>query len=73
LAKGDNLMDILSLLLESASLTLSDPTLNLIRHYDFPVPLRCQKTSDTIFVAFVRSLSEPVRRFSSCSTDFSRR
>jgi hypothetical protein len=52
-------------------LTLSDPTSNLVRQYDFPVPLRCRKTPDTVFVAFVRPLSEPVRRFSSCSTDFS--
>jgi hypothetical protein len=52
-------------------LTLSDPTSNLVRQYDFPVPLRCRKTSDTVLVAFVRPLSEPVRRFSSCSTDFS--
>jgi hypothetical protein len=52
-------------------LTPSDPMSNLIRKYDFPVPLRCRKTSDTVFVAFVRPLSEPVRRFSSCSTDFS--
>jgi hypothetical protein len=52
-------------------LTLSDPTLNLIRQYDFPVLLRCRKTSNVVFVAFVRPLSEPVWRFSSCSTDFS--
>jgi hypothetical protein len=52
-------------------LTLSDPTSNLVRQYDFPVWLRCRKTSDTVFVAFVRQPSEPVRRFSSCSTDFS--
>jgi hypothetical protein len=52
-------------------LTLSDPTSNLVREYDFPVPLRCRKTSDTVFVAFVRPLSEPVWRFSSRSTDFS--
>jgi hypothetical protein len=52
-------------------LTLSDPTSNLVRQYDFPVPLRCRTTSDTVFVAFVRPLSEPVRRFSSCSMDFS--
>jgi hypothetical protein len=52
-------------------LTLSDPTSDLVRQYDFPVPLRCWKTSNTVFVAFVRPLSEPVRRFSSCSTDFS--
>jgi hypothetical protein len=36
-----------------AILTLSDPTSDLVRHYDFPVPLRCRKTSDTVFVAFV--------------------
>jgi hypothetical protein len=52
-------------------LTLSDPTSDLVRQYDFPVLLRCRKTSETVFVAFVRSLSEPVRRVSSCSTDFS--
>jgi hypothetical protein len=52
-------------------LTLSDPTLNLFRQYNFPVPLRCRKMSDTVFVAFVRPLSEPVRRFFSYSTDFS--
>jgi hypothetical protein len=51
-------------------LTLSDPTSNLVRQYDFPVLLRCRKMSDTVFVAFVRPLSEPVRRFSSCSTHF---
>ena len=45
--------------------------LDLVRQYDFPVPLRYWKTSDTVFVAFVHPLSEPVRRFSSCSTDFS--
>jgi hypothetical protein len=55
------------------TLTLSDPSSNLVREYDFPVPLRCRKTSDTIFVAFVCPLSEPVRRFSSCSTDFNQR
>jgi hypothetical protein len=52
-------------------LTLSDPTSDLVRQYDFSVPLRYRKTSDTVFVAFFRPLSEPVRRFSSCSTDFS--
>jgi hypothetical protein len=52
-------------------LTLSDPTSTLARQYDFPVLLRSRKTSDAVFVAFVRPLSEPVRRFSSCSTDFS--
>jgi len=52
-------------------LTFSDPTSDLVQQYDFPVPLRCPKTSDTVFVAFVRLLSEPVQRFSSCSTDFS--
>jgi hypothetical protein len=55
----------------SSYLTLSDPTSNLVRQYDFPVSLRCRKTSDTVFVAFVRPLSEPLRPFSSCSTDFS--
>jgi hypothetical protein len=53
------------------ALTLSDPTSDLVRQYDFPVLLRCRKTSDTVFVAFVRPLSETVRRFSSCSTKFS--
>jgi hypothetical protein len=52
-------------------LTLSDPTSDLVRQYDFPVLFRCRKSSDTVFVALVRPLSEPVRRFSSCSTDFS--
>jgi hypothetical protein len=52
-------------------LTLSDPTSELVRQYKFSVLFRCQKMSDKVFVAFVRSLSEPVRRFSSCSTDFS--
>jgi hypothetical protein len=44
-------------------LTLSYPTSDLVRQYDFPVLLRCRKTSDTVFVAFVRPLSETVRRF----------
>jgi hypothetical protein len=57
-------------MLKNAYLTLSDPTSDLVRQYDFRVLLRCRKTSDTGFVAFVRPLSEPVRRFSSCSTDF---
>jgi hypothetical protein len=52
-------------------LTLSDPTSDLVRQYDFLFLLRCRKMSDTGFVAFVRPLSEPVLRFSSCSTDFS--
>jgi hypothetical protein len=52
------------------NLTLSDPTSNLVRQYDFPIRLRCRKMSDTDFVAFVRPVSEPVRRLSSCSTDF---
>jgi hypothetical protein len=60
-----------AVLLSTLQLTLSDPTSDIVRHYDFPVLLRCPKTSDTIFVAFVRPLSEPVRRFSSCSTDVS--
>jgi hypothetical protein len=55
----------------SRHLTLSDPTWDLVRQYDFPVLFRCRKTSDAVFVAFVRPLSEPVRRFFSCSTDFS--
>jgi hypothetical protein len=59
------------IMLEWYTLALSDPTSDLVRQYDFPVPLRCRKTSDTIFVAFVCPLSEPVRRCSSCSTDFS--
>jgi hypothetical protein len=52
-------------------LTFSDPMSKLVRQYDFPVPLRCRKISITVFVAFVHPLSEPVQRFSSCSTDFS--
>jgi hypothetical protein len=44
---------------------------DLVRQYDFPVPLLCRKTSDKVYVAFVHPLSEPVRRFSSCNTDFS--
>jgi hypothetical protein len=47
--------------------------INHFRSYIGPclVLLRCQKMSETVFVAFVDPLSEPVRRFSSCSTDFS--
>jgi hypothetical protein len=56
---------------ELVKLTLSNPTSDLVRQYDFPLLHRCRKTSDTVFVAFARPLSEPVRRFSSCSTDFS--
>jgi hypothetical protein len=52
-------------------LTHSDPTSDLVWQYDFRVLLRCRKMSDIVFVAFVRPLSEPVRCFSSCSTDFS--
>jgi hypothetical protein len=52
-------------------LTLSDPTSKLVRQYDFPVSLQCRQTSDKVFVAFVRPLSEPVQLFFSCSTDFS--
>jgi hypothetical protein len=52
-------------------LTHSDPTSNLVRQYNFHVPLRYRKSSDMVFVVFIRLLSEPVRRFSSCSTDFS--
>jgi hypothetical protein len=62
----------LLILLNFIILTLSDHTSDLVRQYDFPVPIRCRKTSDTVFVAFVRPLSEPVRRISSCSTDFSK-
>jgi hypothetical protein len=52
-------------------LTISDLKSDLVCLYVFPVLLWCRKTSDAVFVAFVRPLSEPVRRFSSCSTDFS--
>jgi hypothetical protein len=31
-------------------LTLSDPTSDLVRQYDFPVLLRCRKTSDTVLL-----------------------
>ena len=34
----------------SYPLTLSDPTSDLIRHYDFPILLRCRLTSDTFFL-----------------------
>jgi hypothetical protein len=51
--------------------TLSDPTANLVRQYNLPVLFRCRKKPDTVFVAFVRPLSEPVRLSFSCSTDFS--
>jgi hypothetical protein len=50
---------------------LSDPTSDPVRQYNFPILLPCRKTSDAVFVAFVRPLSEPVRLFYSCSTDFS--
>ena len=30
-------------------LTLSDPMSNLVRHYDFPILLRCRVTSDNFF------------------------
>jgi hypothetical protein len=56
--------------LQSLTLNLSDPTSDLVRQYDFLVLLRYRKMSDTV-VVFVRPLSEHVRRFSSCSTDFS--
>jgi hypothetical protein len=64
--------EICALKLTIQILTLSDPTSNLAQQYHFPVPLQCRKTSDTVFVVFVRPLSEPVRRFSSFNTDFSR-
>ena len=57
--------------LSKPELTLSDPMSGVVRKYDFPVPLRCRKTSDTVFVAFVRLLSEPIQHFSSCGMDFS--
>ena len=37
-------------------LTHSNPMSDLVRHYDFPVLLRCWVTSDTFFFAFVRPL-----------------
>ena len=37
-------------------LTLSDPTSDLVRRYDFPIPLRCRVKSDTFFFAFVHPL-----------------
>jgi hypothetical protein len=43
-----------------AILTLSDPTSDLVQHYDFPVPLQCRKMSDMIFVVFVCQQSGPV-------------
>jgi hypothetical protein len=54
-------------------LTLSDPTSDLVRHCDFPLPLRCRVTSDTFLccVCAPAPLSEPVRHFPSCTTDFS--
>jgi hypothetical protein len=57
--------------LVTKGLTLYESASNLVRQYDFTVLLRCRKTSDAVFVAFVRPLSEPVRRSSSCSTEFS--
>ena len=45
-----------SLLISIQILTLSDPTSDLVRHYDFPILLRCRVTSDTFFFAFVRPL-----------------
>ena len=38
-------------------LTLSDPTSDFVRHYDFPVPLQCRKTSDTILLHPIRCRS----------------
>jgi hypothetical protein len=35
---------------QTIHLTLSDPTSDLVQHYDFPVPLRCRKTSDTFLL-----------------------
>ena len=39
------------------TLTLSDPTSDLVRHYDFPVPLLCWKTSDTFLLCPLRCRS----------------
>jgi hypothetical protein len=41
-------------------LTLSDPASDLVQHYDFPVPLRCWKTSDAFLLRPLccRSLSD---------------
>jgi hypothetical protein len=52
-------------------LNLSDPTSELVLQYDFQFLLQSRKMSDTVFIAFVHPQSEPVRRFSSRSTDFS--
>jgi hypothetical protein len=38
-------------------LTLSDPTSDLIRRYDFPVLLHCGKTSDTFLLRLLRCRS----------------
>ena len=38
-------------------LTLSDPMSDLVRHYDFPVPLRCRKTSYKILLHPLRCRS----------------
>jgi hypothetical protein len=43
------------------TLTLSDPTSDIVRQYDFTVLLRCRKMSDTVFVVFFahcRNLSD---------------
>jgi hypothetical protein len=53
------------------TLTLSDPTSDLVRQYDFRVLLWCRMTSDVVLVAFVCPLSEHVQCFSSYSMDFS--
>jgi hypothetical protein len=43
--------------IKAPNLTLSDPTSDLVRHYDFPVPLQCQKTSDTFLLHPLRCWS----------------
>jgi hypothetical protein len=58
-----NVSDIRCRKNQNIHLTLSDPTSNLVRQYDFPVPLRCRKTSDTVLCLFsrCRSLSDAFR------------
>jgi hypothetical protein len=52
-------------------LTLSHPTLDLVWHYDFPVPLQCWMTSDTLLLRlFARSDVGAWPMLSSSSTDF---
>jgi len=46
--------------LKNVALTLSDPTSDLVRNCDFPVPLQCRKTSDMTLLHPIhcRSLSD---------------